>query len=752
MKEVLACPIHQWAGFRAALRSDRWEISGIVLALLPALLLAAPAVGFLCALLGLSFGWGAWAAVTAVSVLLTIPIRQYFRISSWKEAAGLLILLGGIVAAYASVNLSPESGSPATAVWYKSLDLINGGHLYRDMPWLAQWIGAGVAPAGAYEEYGALVSGAQYTFGNLHFMGLPGGAWFFAWWGMIARPLLFIAPLMLMLGLGVIVNRLLHHALPAAGWPTRALLALILLAMPVYLYFGRGMDPALYALPLFGLALLLLFKTEWACGPYPAVLVAALSLPILCGTDFILPFLVGVLLLTWHKPAWGLGLLITGSALFYGLSVAEPLWFGQVTEMPVYVRGLFFFALGFYLGGLALYRFFSKENAEKWARSALVCLLFYAGILGAMVFLFINHGFGALTLAFSGVVLMAGLLTFPAVLRRHEWPLIFRLMAAGLFVSQLIFFRERPIAAMYADYAPYVALILPLIWLSFSLWTQKARGWPRYLVLGALLVLMAAQSAGARLLPMAPGPGRDMQAFLRDLKGLRTDPHAAVAYDPTVDQGLVPLLWYSGLAPAPILQGGEIDVLDRETGDWLYLTSHPEEVYRTAGDMAYAYLPPIQGALPDGERTVRAEWSVLDKDDILSGIRAEGIVYPSLAWRAEGADTINSTHVRCFGLSVSVGNARYILIEQGFADDLTAQGLEVFIDGRPLVYAGKDLSGMTYCFALPPENDTISAVDIYVGPVTGADMAEGDVREAGLHIADIRLAEDIPDTVKIETE
>ena len=296
---------------------------------------------------GTALRLGAWTLIALVSLALTIPIRRFFKVHTRGELFGISILIIGIVLGYASASVSFESGSPSAAVWYKSLNLIDGGHLYRAMPWLDSWIGAGIAPASVYEQFGTLVPDAQYTFGDLHFRGLPGGAWFFAWWGMLSRSLLFAGPLMLMLGTGIILNRLLRHALSESHWAVRLLLALILMAMPVYLYFGRGMYPVLYALPCYGIALLLLLRDEWGCGPYPALLVAALCLPILCGTDFILPFFIAVLLLTWHKPAWGLALGSSGVLTFYGLQAAEPLWFGQVIEMPIWVRAIAYFTLDF---------------------------------------------------------------------------------------------------------------------------------------------------------------------------------------------------------------------------------------------------------------------------------------------------------------------------------------------------------------------------------------------------------------------
>lgn len=616
-RDLLSCPINQWTGFREAVKTDTWEISGNVLGWLPCLLLTAPIVGYLCVLLRLPFGWGAWALIALLSVSLTIPVRQFFKINSWGELAGLLILLVGIIVGYASASVSFDAGSSAAAVWYKSLNLIDNGHLYRSMPWLDSFIGAGVAPASAYEQFGALAPGAQYTFGDLHFMGLPGGAWFFAWWGMIARSLLFIGPLLLLLCTGIILNRLLHRTMEQSHWAARLLLALALMAMPVYLYFGRELAPAIYALPLYGIALLLLTKTEWACGPYPALLIAALALPILCGIDFILPFFIAVLLLTWYRPAWGLSLGASGVLVFYGLQAAEPLWFGQVIGMPVWVRGIVYVTLAFYLIGLLLHRVLSREAAEKWVQSRLVTVLFYAGIAAAAFFLVRNNGFTSLSLAFSGVVLLAGLIAFPAVLREWRWPLLFRLMLAGLFISQLIFFKERPIVDIYADYQPYIGLLLPLLWLSFGLWILRAHGWPRYLVLGALVVLMAAQGMGARLIPQERTAKADLIAYSRQCEALGSDGgDTAVAYDPGQDMALIPLMWYSGMTPAPILKGGEIQILDAVTDDWLYITGEPMDIYRATGVLDYTASPTGQGVLPEPVPQ-QIRWTLMSRDDIL---------------------------------------------------------------------------------------------------------------------------------------
>ena len=748
-KELFSCPINQWTGFRAAVRDDKWELSGNVLAWLPSLLLTAPIVGYLCILLRLPFGWGAWALIALASAALTIPLRRFFAIKTWGELAGISILLIGIAAGYASASVSFESGSPATAVWYKSLNLIDGGHLYRAMPWLRSFIGAGVQPAAVYEQYGALVADAQYTFGDLHFMGLPGGAWFFAWWGMIARSLLFIGPLMLMLGTAIILNRLLAQALPASHWATRLLLALALIAMPVYLYFGREMAPVLYALPCYGLALLLLMKAEWGCGPYPAVLIAALSLPILCGTDFILPFFIAVLLLTWHKPAWGLALGTAGVLTFYGLQAAEPLWFGQVVGMPVWVRGFVYFTLAFYLIGLLLRRVLSEKAAETWSRSALVSILFYAALLVAAIFLFKSNGvfsnFGALSLVFSGSILLAGLLTFPAVLKQRQWPLLFRLMAAGLFLSQLIFFRERPIYNLYGDTQPYIGLLLPLVWLAFGLWITKARGWPRYLVLGSLVVLMAVQSMGAHLIPQERTARADLISFARQCDRLGADGDTAMAYDPVQDMDLVPLLWYSALTPAPVVQGGEVQLLDAVTDDWLYVTAQPMEPYRPAETLDYTILPISQQGLPvPAPRQIR--WTLAGRDDILQEIRGTGRLYPSLTWRSQGDDAMYVGHIRAYGMGVPAGDQRYLLIEDAgeSADRLADKGLGAYVDGRPLPYIGQD--GAVYCFALPQDLDTLSAVDIYIEPPAGSGNGQGDVW-GGLDIGQIRLAGQIPDTI-----
>ena len=749
-REILSCPISQWAGFKEAVKTDRWELSGNVLAWLPGLILTAPIVGYLCALLRLPFGWGAWALIALVSVSLTIPIRQFFKIHTWGELAGLLILMLGIVLGYGAVPVSFEAGSPAAAVWYKSLNLIDGGHLYRSMPWLSSFIGAGVAPASTYEQFGALVPDAQYTFGDLHFMGLPGGAWFFAWWGMIARSLLFAGPLMLMLGTGTILNRLLRHTLPESHWAARLLLALALMAMPIYLYFGRGMVPALYALPLYGIALLFLMKTEWGCGPYPALLIAALTLPILCGTDFILPFFIAVLLLTWHRPAWGLALGAAGVLVFYGLQAAEPLWFGQVVEMPVWVRGIVYFTLGFYLAGLLLHRVLSREDAEKWSRSALVSMIFYAGLLVSAIFLFKKNGafsnFSALSLVFSGVVLLAGLLTFPAVLKQKRWPLIFRLMAAGLFLSQLIFFKERPIYNLYADYQPYIALLLPLLWLSFGLWIQKSHGWPRYLVLGSLVALMAAQSMGAHLIPREGTAKADLVSFARQCEALGADGDTAVAYD-SMDQELTPLLWYGGLTPVPMVQGGEIQLLDAVTGDWLYVTDQLMDTNQAAGTLGYAALPSRQDGLP-GPTQIETPWILLDRGDILQEIGRTGSLYPSLTWRIQGTDAVYTDHVRAYGIGVPVEGLGYLLVEGAGeeAAGLADKGLGVCIDGLPLDYAGREEN--VYYFALPEDMGILSDVDIYIDPLPGTAYEEGTVWGAGMEIAGVRLAGQVPDTIE----
>jgi|GEM_PF-3687784 len=615
-RKILSCPIDQWAGFKEAVKTDKWELSGNLLAWLPSLILTAPVVGYLCVLLRLPFGWGAWTLIALISIALTLPIRQFFKIHTWGELAGHSLLLIGIIAGYASASVLFEAGSSSAAVWYKSLNLIDGGHLYRSMPWLESFIGAGAAPASLYEQYGALVPDAQYTFGDLHFMGLPGGAWFFAWWGMIARPLLFAGPLMLMIGTGIILNRLLRHTMGESHWAARLLLSLGLIAMPIYLYFGREMMTALYALPLYGTALLLLTKTEWACGPYPAILIAVLALPILCGIDFILPFFIAVLLLTWHRPAWGLALGTTGVLVFYGLQAAEPLWFGQVVGMPVWVRGIVYVTLAFYLIGLLLHRVLSREDTEKWAQSRLVSIVFYAELLAGFFFLIRNNGFSALTLAFSGVVLLAGLITFPAVLKERRWPLLYRLMLAGLFISQLIFFRERPIINIYADYQPYIGLLLPLLWLSFGLWILRAHGWPRYLVLGALVILMAAQGMGARLIPQERTAKSDLVSFSRQCEALGAEGDTAIAYDPGQDMALTPLLWYGSMTPAPILQGAEIRILDAVTGDWLYITGQELDTYRATGALDYTAWPPGQAVLPlPVPRQIR--WTLATRDDIL---------------------------------------------------------------------------------------------------------------------------------------
>lgn len=746
-RDILSCPINQWTGFTEAIKTDKWELSGNVLAWLPSLIVTAPVVGYLCALLRLPFGWGAWAVVALVSVSLTIPIRQFFKIDSRGELLGLGILLVGIILGYGSASMSFEPGSTAAAVWYKSLNLIHGGQLCRSMPWLNSFIGAGVAPASVYEQYGALVADAQYTFGDLHFMGLPGGAWFFAWWGMISSSLLFIGPLVLMLATGIILNRLLHQVMAGSHWATRLLLVLSLMAMPVYLYFGRGMVPALYALPCYGIALLFLVRREWGCGPYPAVLIAALSIPILCGTDFILPFFIAVLLLTWHKPAWGLALGATGVLVFYGLQAAEPLWYGQVVGMPIWVRGIAYFTLGFYAIGLLLHRFFSEEDAEKWSRSALISMLFYAGLLAAVFFLVKKNGFGPLTLVFSGVTLLAGLFTFPLILKQKQWPLLFRLMAAGLFLSHLIFFKERPIYNLYADYQPYIALLLPLLWLSFGLWVQKSHGWPRYLVLGSLLVLLLAQSMGAHLIPEGRTARADFVSFARQCASLDADRDTAIAYDPGQDQALAPVLWYSGLAPAPVVEGAEIGILDAVSDNWLYLSGETLDIHRAEGILAYEALPPKQGALPETARR-QIGWTIASRDDILQGIYQTGSLYPSLTWRAQGADAVYTDHVRGSGIGVPVTDQRYLLVE-GAGEDaagLLDKGVSVYIDGLPLDYVGR--GGNIYCYALPEAVDTISAVDIYIDPLPGEAYAQGTAWEAGLTIAGIRITQQLPDTIE----
>lgn len=739
-RDILSCPINQWAGFKAAVKTDTWELSGNVLAWLPALLLTAPVVGYLCILLRLPFGWGAWALIALVSVSLTIPIRQFFKIHTWGELAGILILLIGIIAGYGSASVSLEPGSPATAVWYKALNLIDGGHLYRSMPWLDSFIGAGVAPASVYEQFGALVPDAQYTFGDLYFMGspahlaLPGGAWFFAWWGMIARPLLFAGPLMLMIGTGIVLNRLLHRTMEQSHWAARLLLALALMAMPVYLYFGREMVPALYALPCYGIALLFLMKTEWGCGPYPALLIAALCLPILCGIDFILPFFIAVLLLAWYKPAWGLALGAAGVLIFYGLQAAEPLWFGQVIGMPIWVRGITYFTLAFYLAGLVLHRVLSREKAEKWVRSKPVAIVFYAGILAGAFFLIRNNGFTALTLVFSGIALLGGLIAFPAVLKERRWPLLFRLMTAGLFLSQLIFFRERPIVNLYADYQSYIGLLLPLIWLSFGLWILKSHGWPRYLVLGSLVLLMAAQAAGTRLIPQERTAKADLVSFARECGALGADADTAVAYDPGQDRALTPLLWYSGLTPAPIVQGGEIQVLDAVTDDWLYLTGAPVDTYRGTGVLDYTAWPPGQGALP-GPAPRQIRWTLASRDDILQETLKTGL-YPSLAWRGHGFEA-GAVHARCVGLPVPVGDNLYLVVETPFEAGLMDRGLTVCADGVPLTLFDENTAGHVYWFELPRGMESLSAVDIYIDPSNGGGNAEG---ENGINITRMYLS------------
>lgn len=731
-REILACPINQWTGFTQAVKTDKWELSGNLLAWLPSLVLTAPIVGYLCVLLRLPFGWGAWAVIALVSAALTIPIRQFFKIDTWGELIGIVILLAGIIVGYGSASIAFEPGSPATAVWYKSLNLIDGGHLYRSMSWLDSFIGAGVTPASAYEQFGALVPDAQYTFGDLHFMGspahlaLPGGSWFFAWWGMIARSLLFIGPLILMLGTGIILNRLLYRTMEGSHWAVRLLLALALMAMPVYLYFGREMVPALYALPCYGIALLLLMKAEWGCGPYPALLIAALTLPILCGIDFILPFFITVLLLTWHKPAWGLSLGVSGVLAFYGLQAAEPLWFGQVVGMPIWVRGIVYFTLVFYLIGLVLRRVLSREKAEKWSRSRPVTIVFYAGILAGVFFLVRNNGFTALTLAFSGVVLLAGLITLPAVLKERRWPLLFRLMVAGLFISQLIFFRERPITDLYADYQPYIGLLLPLIWLSFGLWIQKAHGWPRYLVLGSLVVLTAAQAAGSGLVPGERTAKSDSITFARQWEALDAD---TVAYDPGRDQALAPLLWYGGMTPAPMMRGGEIQVLDAVTDDWLYITGEPVEAYRATGVLDYTSLPPGQGSLPDPvPRQIR--WTLASRDDILQEIHETGTLYPSLTWREE----TGAAYARYTGLSVPVGDNQYLVVESSEAG-LLDRGLTVCADGVPL--AVENPAGQAYWFRLPRGMEKFSVIDMYIDTPEGGTQGG---EKSGISITRIALS------------
>ena len=710
-RDILSCPINQWTGFTQAVKHDTWEISGNLLAWLPCLVLTAPAVGYLCELLRLPFGWGAWALIVLVSVSLTIPIRQYFTIHTRGELIGLVILLGGIVLGYGSAAIAFEPGSPATAVWYKSLNLIDGGHLYRSMPWLDSFIGAGVAPATVYEQFGALVPDAQYTFGDLYFMGspahlaLPGGAWFFAWWGMLSRSLLWIGPLMLMLGSGIILNRLLRHALSDSHWAARLLLALALMAMPVYLYFGRGMVPALYALPCYGIALLFLMKKEWGCGPYPALLIAALTLPILCGIDFILPFFIAVLILTWHRPAWGLALAAAGVLVFYGLQAAEPLWFGQVVGMPVWVRGIVYFTLAFYLMGLILRRVLSEEDAEKWSRSRPAAVVLYAGILAGVFFLVRNNGFTPLTLAFSGVVLLGGMITLPMVLKETRWPLLFRLMAAGLFLSQLIFFKERSITALYADCQSYIGLLLPLIWLSFGLWILKSHGWPRYLVLGSLVLLTTVQAAGASLVPQERTAKGDFVSFARECEALGADGDTAVAYDPGQDMALAPLMWYSGMTPAPIVRGGEIGILDAVTDDWQYITGQAMDTYRATDVLEYTVWLPGQGVLPE-PAPWQLRWTLADRDDILQEVRETGVLYPSLTWREEAG----AACARYTGLPVPVGDNQYLVVEApegGFLDGK----LTVCADGVPLDFVNQ--AGRAYWFRLPREMEIFSAVYIY---------------------------------------
>lgn len=748
MNIKMACPLNS---FRGAFMRDRWEITGLILAFLPGLMLAAPVVGYLWALLGLSFGWIAWTLILFIAVQIALHIREHFKIVSWGELLGLAILLTGIVIAYVPASLALEPGSSASAVWYKALNLIDGGHLYRAMPWLSNWVGAGVAPLSAYEQYGALVSSAQYTFGDLHFMGLPGGAWFFAWWAMISRSLLFVGPMLLMLSTGIAVNRLLHRALPQTNWPTRTLLALLLIAMPVYLWLGRGMFPAAYALPCYMFALLLLMHDEAKGWFYPSVLIASLAVPILCGTDFILPFLAAVLLLTWHRPAWGLGLAASGALLFYGLTVVEPLWFGQVLGMPVWVRLLFFFTLAFYLAGLLLHRFFNRDAAERWSRSAWVSILFYAGLLLAVLFLFKKNtslaggtvalsGFKSLTMVFSGVVLIAGIAGFPALLRQHKWPLLFRLTVVGLFLSQLIFFRERPIETFYTNLLPYIALILPLLWLSFALWVKKAHGWPRYLVLGALLALIVAHAWGAHQIPGNQGIAADLRAFARQARDVGADEDTAIAYDPVMEQALAPWIWYTGMTPAPILQGGEIGVLDAVTEDWLYITGRPVTVSQAAGSIAYTYAPPQKDALPGVPQPVEAPWALLDRENIAADMG--DTVFPSLTWRAEGLGEADATHARCVGLHAPVGDNQYLLIEvPGGETGLLDRGLKVCADGVPLTLFDTDPTGHVYWFKLPQGMKGFSAVDMYIDPLK--DGAEGDAG-SGISIMSIRLSQRTP--------
>jgi hypothetical protein len=753
-REIRTCPVNQWRSFVQAVQSDRWEISGIVLAWLPSLLLTAPVVGYLWELLRLPFGWVTWALIALLSIALTLPLRRFFRVDSWGELIGLTILLAAIALCYSCASVSFDQSSPSTAVWYKALNLIDGGHLYRAMPWLKSFIGAGAAPASVYEQYGALVADAQYTHGNLHFMGLPGGAWFFAWWGMITRPLLFIAPLMLMLGTGIVLNRLLRQALPQGHWAARLLLALSLVATPVYLYFGRGMYLALYALPCYGIALLLLMQKEWDRGPYGTLLIASVALPILCGTDFILPFFAAVLLLTWRRPAWGLSLGITGALAFYGLQAAEPLWFGQVIGMPVWVRGIVYFLFGFYVIGLILYRFVSEETAEKWCHSRWITALFYAALLAAAVFLFKKSGamsgFGALSLAFSGVMLLGGLLAFPAVLKQKNWPLIARLMAAGLFLSQLIFFRERPIYSLYTDYQPYVALLLPLLWLSFGLWAVRAKGWPRYLVLGALLVSVSAQSWGAQLIPQERTAREDLIAFARQCEAAGAGEDTAIAYYPAQEQAQTPLVWYCGLTPAPMVQGTEIGIVDAVADDWLVITSRPMESYQAQAALGYTALSPRQDGLPEPHLT-ETSWILLDRDDILQEISDTGSLFPSLTWRAEGGGTAYTDHIRVFGISVPLDDNRYLLIE-GAGDDAAGfmeKGLEAYVEGLPLSYEGQ--GGNVYCFALPDDLSELTSVDLYIDPLPGDAYTEGTVWETGLDIAAIRLTRQVPDGIQGES-
>lgn len=495
-------------GFMQFLRGCMFFFLGIFL--------IAPLVGTLAEVTGLKWNLLTWSLVVVLSLVCTFFLMKtsLFIIDGVKSLTAYAIIFA--VSGLIYMNYSPvlELRQDPSVYMLKAMNLCNFGTTYAPMDIYEEMLEDKVViePENLEEPedpYAYIQNGTYYKDGSLQTDFYPGGAYFYAMFGLLSKRMMFYGETVIMIMCALLLYELLNRVTGKKRSFINVAYTMAFMIAPIIVWFGRGSfcEPSAMLFILF-LSLLFMDKEKVPKGLFALTIVALYSARI----DYVLVMIVAVFALNYISTKWAVITTAIGSVTIIIYSKVYWIYYKRITDNDMKIlRFSVILLIAGLLISILIKRFWKK--LPEFYRSYYMTVIFVAmGFILALMSFRDNvvtnyqmadiHGYYIRTYAedvmdmlfmvFPSIIIVGGLLGLFKIQRDEKIDFVPGVFLLGITVAYSYFFISFGNSPqMYWGLRRYYNILLPVLFISFVVLVSEAETRVKTVIAVSCLIISA---------------------------------------------------------------------------------------------------------------------------------------------------------------------------------------------------------------------------------------------------------------------